>query len=463
MRRFSPSLFGVVVAIAVGLLSSCSDGPDPTKTERSAWSCRTIARIPGPEDLVVDYSGEYPRLLVSSDDRDAAPTTDGAIYSVSLSEPADDHDPSARPWPILLPLAGRDRCSFHPHGISLVQSDATGNPWLLYVINHHEPKDASPEAGCFPHPAPTRRTATRITSIEVFIVEKRQLVFVQRLAQPDVLTNGNDLVALGDGRIWVTNPPVGGFQLLYEALIGHVASKVVYIDCTNNQSTKSGGSEAEDLRCRDRWCDTWKDGRYVNGIAYAALPRRLFVASTAGGGVLHVLETTAWNCPKNGGQERGGLREVQTIPLGAGPDNLEWLDSGHQLLLAATHPDLRRFLQHFSDHRVQSPSEVRTIRVDQDSSACFEGDPILDRVFKRYLLRSVSWVPASRIPEIRQWKIVFRDDGGLISGASTATCFDGDLILGQVFGPAVLRCQGPHSPCPAEGQAAAGKPKEERP
>jgi len=326
---------------------------------------------------------------------------------------------------ISLPLAGRDDCSFHPHGISLVETDQADRPdrpdgtdgtapieprWLLYVVNHHEPEDARPEAGCFPHPEPKRRADRLITSIEVFVVERHRLVFLGRLARPEILTNGNDLVALPDGRLWVTNPPPSALQQLREALFGPVASKVVHVSCAGRP----------DLGCREKWSEAWTGGQYVNGIAHAPAtetePERLFVAATAGGGTLHVLDAT----------EPDQLDEIGTIPIDAGPDNLEWLGTDHQVLVTAAHPNLRRFLHHAWSHRVRSPSRAIAIPLDQSSSQ----------------------------------QVLFDDDGGLVSGASTAACFEGDVILGQVFGPAVLRCQVSGHGCDPPTAAGDREPRE---
>lgn len=362
--------------------------PDPSP------ACWPLARIVGPEDFEVDLSTTPPRLLVSSQDR-RHPERTGAVFAVDL-------DTGTRRR---LPLRGRGRCSFHPHGVSLVPA-AGGLPPRFYVINHHDRGDAT--AGCFP--LEDGPLVDPVTSIEVFAVGEGELRFLQRLANPAVLTHANDLVALPSGDVYVTNPPGGTLSLLAEltGVTGLERSKVVGFRCVDRQATTG--------RCSGELSVTTPLGRYVNGIAYRKAgggePEKLFVAAS-GDAVVYVLA-----------REDGGWKETETLPLEAGGDNLTWADLAKTRLLVAVHADFRRYVQHSRTPRAPAPSKVLEVTIAG-------GGP----------------------------RAVFVDSGRLIRAASTAACARGTLILGQVFGDDLLRCWRPDVCPPEDGDAE--KPAED--
>lgn len=358
------------------LLAACHGRPAISATSAPVQQipCRTIRALPGPEDFAVDRAASPPgRLLVSSRDlRGCKKCPPDGIYSVPLDgSPAPD-----RP----LTLAGRDACSFHPHGIFLAEGER-----LLYVINHHDEADASPARGCFrqtPNAPPRERS---VTSVEIFRVEQNRLVFLQRLADPKVLTNGNDLVAAG-GEIWVTAPP-SNFKQLWEILTGGKASKVARFAC----------DRGETIPCTGEWKEVTTLGGFANGIAYRedGGTRFLYVASTRNRKI-HVYTI-----------DQEGLKQSEraALDLQTHPDNLEWLDESRSTLVVAAHSNLRRFLQASRSPRVPSPSEVWRVPIEN-------GQP----------------------------KRILADDGSLLSALSTGACVDGNLVLGQVFGPGIWRC-----------------------
>ena len=405
-------------ALAAALAVACAgrstkDGPAGSADRPT---CSNLATVTGPEDLVVDAPGAPYRLLVSSRDIDHPSDEDG-IFSVPLDEPGPTVAATR------LPLVARDDCSFHPHGISLVQAEhgrggGPDAPWLLYVINHHDPEDTSPAGGCVRGAEPGKK----LVSIEVFRVEPSRLIFIQRLAEPSILTNANDLVALPDGQVWITNPPPTTFGVLREGLLGHGDSKVVHFDCGDPDTP----SLRRSLRCPDgaeHWSVAWDGGRFVNGIEYARRTDgsmdRVYVASSAGG-VIHRLRVTT----------TGQLERAECpIEIQGMPDNLTWLDPDHRTLLVAVHTNPRRFLQHSRRHQVRSPSRV--VAIDGLSP-----------------------------PDDVKRRVLFNDDGHRLSGASSAACVDGDLVLGQVFGPHVLRCRDVADCRAAERAAPRGEASE---
>lgn len=377
-------------------------------TAPGAPSCQTLARIPGPEDLVLDE--ERNRLLVSSQDRRPQRWPKGAIWSVPL-------DPTQKA--VKLPLAGRrDECSFHPRGIDLVRScDRTP---LLYVLNHHDADDRLPERACFATGESRAAPSGRISSVEVYVVETRRLRFLQRLADPEILTNGNDLVARPNGDVWVTDPPAGKLAQALDSLGLRARSRVVRFDCASRQGRRCLGS----WEVRTDPSTQGHEIRYANGIAFrpsgegracdAPDPGALFVA---GGAERKIHRFTV--------SAEGELTVETGIDLPEGhqypnPDNLTWIDADRTRLLVAGHPNLRRFLQHSQASAAPSPSAVVEVPVAPEN----EEDDV------------------EPIP-------VFDDAGGLVSAASVALCAEADLILGQVFEPAVVRCVLP-KPCGGE-------------
>lgn len=381
-----------VLLVSVGL----GDGNETVETP--APSCWRIGSVPGPEDLVVDRTGRTPRLLVSSQERRGKPSPPGAIYAVST-----DGAVAARP----LPIEGRDNCSFHPHGISLVERDGES---LLYVINHHEAEDTSPRRSCLPGGERLARHGAAFTSLEVFRVGKNRLRFVQRLADPEVLTHGNDLVALPNGDVYVTSPPSGGQGALLEYMgieAGSDRSRVIEFRCREQRAH----------RCVGDFRTLATVGRYVNGIEARELDggeRLVYVASSFENALYE------FRVPAPGAPRPEAERSPRRIEAPRGLDNLSWTSAEKTTLLAAAHPDFRRFLQHALSPEVPSPAQIWSLDPDGSPDAA----------------------------------LLLADSGSLISAASTGVCLEEDLVLGQVFETAVLRCSVPGSPCTGGREAS---------
>lgn len=393
--------FLLVLLLPAGHAARASEASTP----HAPPSCSTLARVPGPEDLVLDE--ERSRLLVSSQDRRPDPWPPGEIWAVPL-------DPVHKPY--RLDLAGRGyACSFHPHGIDLVES--CDGRLLLYVLNHHDADDRLPERACFAIGGVRTAPKGRISSVEVFEVEDRRLRFLQRLADPEILTNGNDLVARPNGDVWVTDPPAGRLAQVLDLLGPWGRSRVVQFECSSRRGQRCLGSwkTRTDPRTKGQKI------RFANGIAFRPSgegracdepdPGALYVA---GGAERKLHRFTVKAAGVLEARAAIGLPDGHEFP---NPDNLSWIDAGRTRLLVAGHPNLRRFLQHSRSQAVLSPSAVVEVPARPEYA---EGD--------------VASIP------------VFQDSGGMVSGASVALCVEGDLVLGQVFEPAVVRCVLPE-PC----------------
>lgn len=417
-ERFIRWRWPFVVGIGLLVTTVLAWGTHKPDRLESNGECWTLAAVPGPEDLVLVPGGDV--ALVSSQDRRGAPDAPDAIWSVPLDPAA-----AARP-PRRLTLHGRDDCSFHPHGLDLVTNDQ--GKTLLYVINHHRPEDLAVARACFDAVGKTKPRAS-VTSVEVFELRDEELYFLQRLADPEKLTGGNDLVAEVDGDVWVTIPPVGGLgfvaELLQDDVFGAAPSKLAHFECERG----TGG----DARCTGIWQEVElpfeTPPRYVNGIEIDrdSAASRLYLASTGDERILVAAVDRAEGGSGGDGPDDAGvptLREMGFHCLDGMPDNLLWSERGD--LLVATHADARRFLQHARSPSTPSPWKVYSLSVD--------GAPGRSPCGKR-----------------RRARPVLQDAGGRVSAASVAASVDEDFILGQVFGPGVARCR-PGRPPRTQGE-----------
>ncbi len=330
-------LVPLVLATAV---AGCASG-----RATAAAGCHFAQGMWGPEDIELDRQDPRgPRLIVSSQKRERA-RPPGAIFSIPLASGGAFGEPKP------LTLAGRGERAFHPHGISLVP----GAPPLLYVINH---------------------VTSREHAVEVFEIDGDTLRFRRPLLTDPLLTTPNDLVALRNGQIYVTNSGAGpSFGGMLAALFGLRHGTVVRFDGR-------------------RWSRAAEDIAFANGIAVNTAGDLLYVGG-ARDKAIHVF-------PRR--PETGEIGErIRTLEIGSGADNLTWADA--HTLLAAAHPSIRAFAWHGAGLASTAPSEV--YRVD---------------------VRDGSVTRA------------FADDGTNVSAASTAILHDGRLYLGQVINDRVVSC-----------------------
>lgn len=309
--------------------------------------------VPGPEDFALDdvtYGGRRPRLIVSSQERRSTDPNGeflepGFIYSVPLSRNGEFETPER------MSFVNRDDYPFHPHGLSLVE----GPEGLeLYVINH---------------------ALKQSHSIEVFRVRRDELVFVRRL-RSKLLVSPNDLVALPDGMLYISNDRLGAG--VSAALCDYFA-----FGCGNVVHY----SPAENL-----WRVAATDISFANGVEVRG--DRLYVAGTMDQGI-HVYQRDAFT-------GRVGAKTA-FYDIGSGVDNLIW-ENDNQVLVAA-HPDIFAFLDHVGDADNHSPSEVYRV------------DALTGRSQR-----------------------IFADDGRLIDASATALMYAGRLFVTQVFDPELVSC-----------------------
>jgi sugar lactone lactonase YvrE len=394
-----------VVAIVVWLRFAVAPLPVPPPPQPARPTCDLVGAdaFAGAEDLEVerDAAGRPVRLWISADDR-AHPRAGGGLFQLPLAA-----DGRALDVPRSADMAGRDACSWHPHGMSLV-TERDGSR-RLYVVNHH---DAAADAlaataiwegapPCVPATDDTGRALTE--SIEVYEVRGSTLVFRARWTD-ELLTRPNDVAALPDGELVVSNLPSGALGLAVETWFASAGSSLARRHPDGRWTVLALPSATGGLRLAngvvavpagDGGAMVYAVGRGRGGFPVGA------------GAVLHALRLDA---------ERQ-ISELRTLFLAPGAaDNLSLAADG-QALLVAIHEAPYRFALHAEDwlrgrERVEpSPWTVRTVDLHVDG-----------------------W-PGGLHTELRSWAT-----GRCFDAASVGVDAPEGVWAGQVFGRGVLFC-----------------------
>ncbi|MFV8749597.1 hypothetical protein ACNOYE_03480 [Nannocystaceae bacterium ST9] len=301
-----------LAAILLGAISlACAHAPQPI--------CERIGDMRGSEDLdVIDVVGAI-TLLVSADARREGQSSDrDGIWAI--------------PWPggtpTLLGMKRRDACSINFHGMTA--AEVTPSEWEVWVINHHDPADAS-LADCT---LPQHEGKPLLHTIEHFRLTGDGLRFLERLGSP-LLTNPNDLDATPDRRLWISNNPDWDppKQALGDVLLRRKHGYVVRYDPAAEQP----------------WLEAAEGFVYTNGVLVEG--NTLWVGSYLG---LERIEL---------GPEgvEGSTRE--RIRLKGAVDNIMRDDEG---LWIAAHAKPLKFVKHAEDPRKHAPTRVYRVTTDSD-------------------------------------------------------------------------------------------------
>lgn len=218
------------------------------------------------------------------------------------------------------------------------------------------------------------------SSIEQFRWDDGRLEHLATVRGPE-LTSPNDVAAVDASRFYVSNDS-GGRSALVRAVehpLGLRLGDVQYYDGERFHEAVGGRS-------------------FANGVVLTRDGRRLLVAETVPGTVTSFLRD-----PDNGALTPESYMQFET-----GPDNLTQAADGSIWMVG--HPRLVDFLAHARDAAVLSPTDV--YRID------FYG----------------------RTADIEP---VLVDDGGRLSGGSTAVVHGRLMWVGNVFDPYLLRCSLP--------------------
>lgn len=299
--------------------------------------------IPGPEDIEIDRMEGI--VFVSVSDRRKKTDGAGGILMYTIEEGIEG----------IRNITPGNLIDFHPHGISLYRSNE--NQLFLFVINH---KGSDEEV------------------VERFEWKNDSLIHLESIADKNMMTSPNDIVAMDEKRFYVTNDHyyTAGVSQTLEEYLQRPLSFVNYYD------GKSFRTVARDIG-------------YANGINQTPDGKYIVVAATSGR-ALHVYEI----------EEDANLKEVDKIDLGTGPDNIDFDRDGN--ILIACHPKLLKYVAHAENAKNYSPSQVLKIKFNKPKDFVIEE--------------------------------VFLNDGTGYSGSSVAVIYGNTMLIGSVFEPSLLLC-----------------------
>lgn len=214
--------------------------------------------------------------------------------------------------------------------------------------------------------------------VEVYDVEPEGLIHRESITYPE-LTSPNDLAAVGPREFYASN---------------------------DRGYPEPGWRQTLEAYLQLPWASVshFAEGRsrlvveglaFANGVNVSADGNTVYVAECLGRAI-HFYERN---------RATGDLRWQRTVSLDSCPDNIE-VDERGQLWVAA-HPKLFNLLAHAADPEKLAPSQV--LRIDPQSGLVEE---------------------------------VFLDSGKLISAASTAAVAGGQMVIGAIFDPKVVVCEG---------------------
>lgn len=267
---------------------------------RGGEHCRTIAALPGTEDM--ELVGR--RLYISSDHRPehpGAPTAPGDIWFWNID------DPTARPERLTVSLP----FELHPHGISAIRM-FTGevNATRLFVVNHGRDQSV----------------------IEVFDhIDGQTLLHQQTLRDPLIITP-NDIAAVSGDEFYFTNDH-GSRSHLRQTL-------EAYARVGSGSLVHYGGAE-KGFRLEE------KEINFANGLWLTADRAYLFVAA--------MLERQI----RIYRRDNGTLSLATTLSLDTAPDNVQ-LDAAGDLWVGA-HPNLFKLKAHAANHTTAAPAQILRI------------------------------------------------------------------------------------------------------
>lgn len=255
--------------------------------------------VAGPEDIEVD--GTSGLAFLSCDDRRSNFTNPGSIPGAILLLDIND---SLRNIRNITPPQMTD---FHPHGISLFQTEDGRK--ILFVINHRmrEPRQV----------------------VERMEWRNDSLIHLETIADEKFMTSPNDLAATGERSFYVTNDHYysePGLGRTVEEYLQRAISFVNYYDGTSFKKV------ADHIA-------------YANGVQVSPNGQIVYVASVIGRKVL------VYKRKSDDSLELSSEVNVET-----GVDNIDLDENGD--LLIGCHPQLLKFVAHGKDPKNFSPSQV---------------------------------------------------------------------------------------------------------
>jgi arylesterase / paraoxonase len=276
------------------ILTSCTHIPKPTTYPTH----HRIEIAPGPEDMVIDDFTPNPRLLISCNQRrNGNPPPFSGICSYDLATGKVD-TLKIKEYPF--------STAFNPHGIDIQQ---IGQRLHLYVVCHDDTGGHHWVAD--------------------FQVDGNDLLWVKNY-HAGLLTSPNEVCALPDGSLYVTNDHLDRKNNMESLLRKKVATIVHFRPDATHQIAYNGIAYGNGITQR-------------NGYVYAAA----------------TVENAIYRFKIN---PDGTLTEKTRIAKVKGPDNLRW--DGEDLLVAC-HLRLLKFVRHAKEPSKRSPTTVYRIKLGE--------------------------------------------------------------------------------------------------
>ena len=217
--------FGLIVSLAVLLVSSCAKVPvfngDYAKIEVA----------PGPEDIALDTIFEMERLIVSCSERRTTDYSENGFYQYDFSKQKLSK----------LPLVGLpDSIQLRPHGIDIALVNGVKT---LYCVNHEKNAEFFPPAG-------------RQSILEFELLEN-EVVFKSQLTNP-LIESPNDVCTDHKGGLFVSIDS-GKINSKWEKLLALKRSYVLHFNGNN-------------------WKQVGDKLRYANGVGVVG--NRVYITGT---------------------------------------------------------------------------------------------------------------------------------------------------------------------------------------
>ncbi|MCB0546659.1 MAG: SMP-30/gluconolactonase/LRE family protein [Phaeodactylibacter sp.] len=325
------------------------------------YTATPIFTGPGTEDMALDTSQGYPRLIVSCDERRGKRPPSGSFYAINLQTRdtlrlAFDQDPST-----LFPNDEK-LSDWHPHGIALARLGGTD---YLYSVTHRGKK---------------RGQGYRSDEILRFRIGADTL-FYDTLYRDKALKTPNDIFVLSDGSFYVSNilKKSSMWQFIRGAF-GAKTGNIVYYHPENG------------------WKAPLSKQAYPNGIFVDEAAQHLYMMH----GACQEANRYTLSAP---GQIAPGSKTTAPQKIAMG-DNLTRDSQGY--LWATSHPCLFKFLKH---SKGKGPAPSLAYRIDpqtmeaelvyqnngEEISAAstalwHDGKLYLSQVFDNFVLE-IDWTP----------------------------------------------------------------------
>lgn len=306
--------------------------------ENTIMPYKKIITGKGPEDLEIDSSAGFPRLLVSCNARRKNDAYFGEIVAVNLL------NDTAR---ILTRIGEPKDLNFNPHGISITND---GKQAYLYAISHDDKNNKH--------------------YVVKYLIGKDSLIFIRAYTNA-LLVSPNAVAANNNGSFWVGND-CGKRGNKMEYIFKIKKSNVLYCDGKEN------------------WKIAADKLAFANGIVIKD-------------SIVYLATTTQNTLFRYIVKPDGTLTKREIIVKIKGQDNLRFW--GNELLLPV-HLRSFAFIKHATNEKKKSPTVVYLI------------DPIK-----------------------KTKKIIYSDDGRIISAGSTALVYGKYLYIAQIFDDFILKAE----------------------